>query len=71
MTKRAITIPEDRPLQEASKLMYQNDIVSIIILKGKDTTESESVPIGIVTERDIARIVGFTSAFLQQCQYPK
>ena len=63
MTKRVITIPEDQPLQEASKLMYQNDIGSIIILKNNDATESESVPIGIVTERDIARIVGFTSAF--------
>ena len=49
--------------QEASKLMYQNDIGSIIILKRKDTTESVSIPIGIITERDIARIVGFASAF--------
>jgi predicted transcriptional regulator len=54
MTKRVITVSDDQPLQEASKLMYQNNIGSIIILKSNDETESESVPIGIVTERDIA-----------------
>ena len=63
MTKRVITVSDDQPLQEASKLMYQNNIGSIIILKSNDETEIESVPIGIVTERDIARIVGFASTF--------
>ena len=43
--------------------MYQNNIGSIIILKNNDEAENESVPIGIVTERDIARIVGFASTF--------
>jgi predicted transcriptional regulator len=50
MTKRVITVSENQPLQEASKLMYQNNIGSIIILKGTDEDESESVPTGIVTE---------------------
>jgi predicted transcriptional regulator len=50
MTKRVITVYENQPLQEASKLMYQNNIGSIIILKGTDEDESESVPTGIVTE---------------------
>jgi CBS domain-containing protein len=63
MTKRVITALENQPLLEASKLMYQNNIGSIIILKSSDEAESESVPIGIVTERDIARIVGFVSTF--------
>ncbi|MGH9951077.1 MAG: CBS domain-containing protein [Nitrososphaeraceae archaeon] len=54
MTKRVITVSDDQPLQEASKLMYQNNIGSIIILKSNDETGSESIPIGIVTERDIA-----------------
>lgn len=63
MTKRVITALENQPLQEASKLMYQNNIGSIIILKSSDEDESESVPTGIVTERDIARIVGFVSTF--------
>ena len=51
MTKRVITVSENQPLQEASKLMYQNNIGSIIILKSTDEDESESVPTGIVTER--------------------
>lgn len=63
MTKRVITVSESQPLQEASKLMYQNNIGSIKILKNTDEVENESVPVGIVTERDIARIVGFTSTF--------
>jgi CBS domain-containing protein len=63
MTKRVITITENQPLQEASKLMYQNNIGSIIIIKSGDKNENENVPIGIITERDIARIVGFTSTF--------
>lgn len=50
MTKRVITVSENQPLQEASKLMYQNNIGSIIILKSTDEDESESVPTGIVTE---------------------
>lgn len=65
MTKRVITITESQPLQEASKLMYQNNIGSIIVIKSSDKNENENenVPIGIITERDIARIVGFTSTF--------
>ena len=51
MTKRVITVSENQPLQEASKLMYQNNIGSIIILQSTDEDESESVPTGIVTER--------------------
>jgi predicted transcriptional regulator len=32
MTKRVITVTENQALQEASKLMYQNNIGSMIIL---------------------------------------
>jgi predicted transcriptional regulator len=39
ITKRVITVSDDQPLQEASKLMYQNNIGSIIILKSNDETE--------------------------------
>jgi len=63
MTKRVITITENQTLQEASKLMYQNNVGSVIILKSADEIDSESVATGIVTERDIARIVGFSQAF--------
>src|SRR5262245_59692143 len=65
MTKRVITVAENQSIQDASKLMYQNNIGSIIILKNGDESENENekVPVGIITERDIARIVGFTSTF--------
>jgi CBS domain-containing protein len=63
MTKRVITITENQTLQEASKLMYQNNVGSVIILKSADEIDSESVATGIVTERDIARIVGFSQVF--------
>jgi CBS domain-containing protein len=63
MTKRVITITENQTLQEASKLMYQNNVGSVIILKSADEIDSESVATEIVTERDIARIVGFSQAF--------
>jgi CBS domain-containing protein len=64
MTKRVITVSESQPLQEASKLMFQNNIGSIIILKNTDEVENESVPVGIVTERDIARIVFSNDAYI-------
>jgi CBS domain-containing protein len=44
MTKRVITITENQTLQEASKLMYQNNVGSVIILKSVDEIDSESLP---------------------------
>ena len=44
MTKRVITIAENQPLQEASKLMYQNNVGSVIILQSADEIDSEGVP---------------------------
>jgi CBS domain-containing protein len=71
MTRKVITIPEGRTLKQASKLMYEDNIGSIVILKegsgsniddnvsGSTTQKKEvPIPIGIVTERDIARTVG-------------
>jgi CBS domain-containing protein len=56
MTRNVITIPESQTMKQASKLIYENNIGSILILK-----EGKEVPIGIVTERDIARTVGFAA----------
>jgi CBS domain-containing protein len=74
MTRKVITIPEDRTLKQASKLMYEDNIGSIVILKegsgsnlddnvSESTTQKKEIPIpiGIVTERDIARTVGFAA----------
>ena len=54
------------------KTMYQDNIGSIVILKKEvdsnesktsDTTVKNEIPIGIVTERDVARMVGFSAKF--------
>lgn len=75
MTRNVITIPENQTIKQASKLMYEDNIGSVIILKegsgssfsssnldpnlSQGTTEKKkAMPIGIVTERDIARTVG-------------
>jgi CBS domain-containing protein len=72
MTRKVITIPESLTLKQASKLMYEDNIGSIVILKegsgsniddnvSRSTTQKKEIPIGIVTERDIARTVGFAA----------
>jgi CBS domain-containing protein len=43
--------------------VYLTNIESTIILKSTDEAENERVPLGIVTERNIAKILGFTSTF--------
>jgi CBS domain-containing protein len=74
MTRNVITIPESQTMKQASKLIYEDNIGSIVILKegsgsnlddnvsGSTTQKKEiPIPIGIVTERDIARMVGFAA----------
>jgi len=59
-------------MKQASKLIYEDNIGSIVILKegsgsnlddnvSGNTTQKKEIPIGIVTERDIARTVGFAA----------
>lgn len=72
MTRNVITIPESRTMKQASKLMYEDNVGSLVILKegggsnleddvSGSTTAKKEIPIGIVTERDIARTVGFAA----------
>jgi CBS domain-containing protein len=75
MSKNVRTIRENETLKQTSKLMYQNDIGSVVVLKESDaidrvnhdsahiTTEYKEIPTGIVTERDIARMVGHSAKF--------
>ena len=74
MTRNVKTIKETETMRQACKLMYQDNIGSIVILKKEvdsnesktsDTTVKNEIPIGIVTERDVARMVGFSAKFLQ------
>jgi CBS domain-containing protein len=73
MTKNVRTITEKETMKQACKLMYQDNIGSIVILKDKTddhesktsgtTTSKKEMPMGIVTERDIAKMVGFSDKF--------
>ena len=63
MTSKVIIVTEKQTLKELSKLMYQRNIGGIIILKDILPNDASDVgePIGIITERDIARLVAFSS----------
>ena len=72
MTRNVKTVRENESVGKACKLMYQENIGSIVILrkdagiddtKTSDTTIEDEIPIGIVTERDITRMVGFSGKF--------
>ena len=58
MTRDVITITENGSVGEACKLMYKENIGSLIIIK-KDIV----IPVGIVTERDITKMVGLSNKF--------
>jgi CBS domain-containing protein len=66
MTKKVKIIAENETMREACKLMYQHNIGSIVIIKegeiSSNTTKKE-IPVGIVTERDVARMIGFSAKF--------
>jgi CBS domain-containing protein len=71
MTRNVITIPISRTMKQASRLMYEDNIGSIVILEeggsnlednvSRSTTAKKEIPVGMVTERDIARTVGFAA----------
>jgi CBS domain-containing protein len=74
MTRNVKTVKENESVGKACKLMYQENIGSIVILrkhtdidnntKTPDTTIEDEIPIGIITERDITKMVGFSGKFL-------
>ena len=69
MTKEVKTISENETLKEASRLMYEENIGSVVILRKAagesvaSNNKQNQAPIGILTERDIAKLVGFSSKF--------
>jgi len=63
MTPDVKTATLDETIQTVCKSMYENDIGSIVVVKR--TIEGIN-PIGIVTERDIVRQIGFTDLFVVQ-----
>lgn len=63
MTPNVITVKEKQTLREGAKFMYQHNIGGLIVLMDVSSNESSEIdkPIGIITERDIARLVSFSS----------
>ena len=76
MTRNVKTVKENESVSDACKLMYQENVGSIVVLR-KDTGIDETdplvtsinnmLPMGVVTERDIARIAGFLTNLLLIC----
>ena len=63
MTPNVITVNEKQTLREGSKFMYQHNIGGLVVLMDTSNNENAEIdkPIGIITERDIARLVAFSS----------
>lgn len=57
MTRIVKTESEDQNIQAVCKTMNENNIGSVIVMKGLDGSSS-SKPVGIMTERDVVRIIG-------------
>src|SRR5919198_5197676 len=60
MSKDIKTATEDDTIQTVCRIMYENDIGSIVITK---RTIEGIKPIGILTERDIVRLIGTSELF--------
>lgn len=57
MTRDVKTGTEDQSINAACKIMHDSNIGSIVIVKKNDNTQNETAT-GIITERDIVRIMG-------------
>ena len=55
MTKNIKTETEDQNIQAVCKIMNENNIGSVIIMK---TIDDNNKAVGIITERDVVRIIG-------------
>jgi CBS domain-containing protein len=59
MSRSVITETEDQNVQAISKTMYEKDIGSVVIVKNKGSDNGTgNRATGIVTERDIVRVLG-------------
>jgi CBS domain-containing protein len=64
MTGGVITATADETIKTVCKLMYENDIGSIVIVKR--TVDDANKPVGIITEKDIVRQIGLSELFVVQ-----
>jgi CBS domain-containing protein len=63
MTKKVITTTMEQTLQSACKTMYDNNVGCLVIVK---RIMKGLIPIGIITERDIVKIIGSSDFFIAQ-----
>ena len=63
MVKKIITATVSHTVKSVCKIMYENNIGCLVLTK---RTTSGLVPVGIVTERDIVKIIGSTDLFIGQ-----
>lgn len=63
MTKKVITTTMVQTLQSACKTMYDNNVGCLVIVK---RIMKGLIPIGIITERDIVKIIGSSDFFIAQ-----
>jgi len=63
MSKDVKTEVEDQNIGAVCRIMGDNDIGSVVIVKRQD---KEQIPIGIVTERDIVRTLGKKACDLKE-----
>ncbi|MEW6604720.1 MAG: CBS domain-containing protein [Thermoproteota archaeon] len=61
MVRNVKTAKEGQTVKAVAKMMADNNIGSVVIVKSNDSTN----PVGIITERDIVRIVGQQVSTLQ------
>jgi CBS domain-containing protein len=63
MTKKVITAKINSTVQSVCKSMYDNNVGSVVIVK---QTNGAIVPVGILTERDVVKIIGSIELFSPQ-----
>ena len=64
MTVNVISGTESQSARDICKTMYKYKFGSIIITKDASDTPAENTPVGIVTERDYVRLIGFSDLFV-------
>ena len=63
MTKNVITAKINSTVQSVCKIMYENNVGSVVIIK---QTNGSTIPVGIITERDVVKIIGSIELFNPQ-----
>jgi len=63
MSKKVITAKINSTVQSVCKIMYDNNVGSVVIVK---LTNGGIGPVGIITERDVVKIIGSIELFSPQ-----